>query len=220
MKSEFAVIGDIHGEIHSLERAIDWISDWPADLIFVGDYVNRGAHSREVLDLLVELKSDLGDRASFLLGNHDLALLDFLNGASPSSLLAHGGLTTLNSYIGSNVSDEPFSQMRNSFPTTHRRFLNELDVCWETPEVVIAHAGIDPTQPASRMRKDLVLGSHPSLFEPRVILPKLVVAGHYVQRDGRPFMSEKFVCVDSGCGAVPGAPLSIVVFPNREVVSI
>lgn len=220
MKSEFAVIGDIHGEIRSLERAIDRIRDWPATVIFAGDYVNRGAHSREVLDLLVELKSDLGVRANFLLGNHDLALLDFLNGAPHSSLLGHGGLTTLNSYIGRNVSDDPFAQMRDSFPATHRRFLDELDVCWETPEVLIAHAGIDPARPASRTKEDLVLGSHPSLFEPGVRLPKLVVSGHYVQRNGRPFMSDKFVCVDSGCGAVPGAPLSIVFFPSRQVVSI
>lgn len=220
MSAEFAVIGDIHGEIHALMRAIEWIDGWPGDLIFVGDYVNRGPHSREVLDALIQLKSDLGTRVSFLLGNHDFSLIQFLDGAQPSSLLAHGGLTTLNSYIGGNVSDDPFSQMRASFPTTHRQFLNELEVYWEKPDVVIAHAGINPARPASRLKNDLVLGSHPDLFQPQILLPKVVVAGHYVQRNGRPFISEQFVCVDSGCGATPGGPLSIVVFPSREVTSI
>lgn len=220
MSSDIAVVGDVHGEIRALERAIEWIDDWSGDVIFVGDYVNRGAHSREVLEALVDLKSILGLRATFLLGNHDLALLEFIDGASPQPLLAHGGLTTINSYLGARASNEPFSQLRRTFPQSHRQFLRELNVFWESTDLVVAHAGIDPEQPSSRTRTDLVLGSHPELFDPTLMVPKLVVAGHYVQRDAQPFISERFVCVDSGCGAVPGAPLSIVTFPSREVISL
>lgn len=213
------MVGDVHGNIHALERAIDWLERWHGTIIFLGDYVNRGAHSRDVLDALVTMKSTLGARATFLLGNHDLALRDFVGGGPPESFLAHGGLTTLHSYIGGAATDDPFVQLQVEFPSTHRRFLNELELCWESPEMVVAHAGVNPERPESRTQTDLVLGSYPTLFDLGVLLPKVVVAGHYAQRNGQPFFGRQFVCVDSGCGVIPGAPLSIVLFPSREVLT-
>ena len=62
------VIGDIHGMLRPLEALVAAISrrDPGAHLIFVGDYVNRGPDSRQVIDLLLTLP-----HATFLRGNHD-----------------------------------------------------------------------------------------------------------------------------------------------------
>ncbi|AXH36944.1 hypothetical protein DVJ78_17345 [Humibacter sp. BT305] len=218
LNPKIAVVGDIHGEIRRLERAVEWLTKWDGSILFMGDYVNRGAHSREVLDALISLKSELGDRATFLLGNHDLALRDFIDGGSEHTFLAHGGLTTLHSYIGTRAKDDPLAQMREDFPVSHRRFLSELAVYLESPEFIAAHCGIDPEHPSARTIDALVTGSHPRLFEPGIELPKMVVSGHYAQRSGRPFIGEQFVCVDSGCGVVPEAPLAIVLLPSRDVV--
>ncbi|WP_161578536.1 metallophosphoesterase [Plantibacter flavus] len=217
MIGEIAVVGDIHGEIEALERAVPWLRSWDGEVVFVGDYVNRGAHSREVLDVLVQLKDELGSHATFLLGNHDLALRAFLSGASPSQLIAHSGLATLHSYLGGNALDDPYAQLRIIFPTKHKDFLEGLVTHWETDELIISHAGINPYNPYSRTEAELVSGSHPALFDPGIELPKFVVAGHYAQRTKLPFTSSRFVCVDSGCGTIPGAPLSIVLIPDQHI---
>ena len=70
------VIGDIHGCIDLLNRLMDKIP-WRPDkdlLIFLGDYIDRGEHSKEVVDYIIAIK-----RCSLyvdcLLGNHDAMLL-------------------------------------------------------------------------------------------------------------------------------------------------
>src|SRR5689334_1861269 len=62
------VIGDIHGMVKPLEALIRAVEqhDKERQLMFVGDYVNRGPHSREVIDLLLSLSE-----AYFVRGNHD-----------------------------------------------------------------------------------------------------------------------------------------------------
>src|SRR4051812_42007124 len=62
------IIGDIHGMLPPLETLVAQITarDREAQLHFVGDYVNRGPHSRQVIDLLLTLKG-----ARFVRGNHD-----------------------------------------------------------------------------------------------------------------------------------------------------
>src|SRR3954453_14731176 len=62
------IIGDIHGMLRPLETLVAAIEklDKQRQLIFVGDYVNRGPDSKRVIDLLLSLRD-----ASFLRGNHD-----------------------------------------------------------------------------------------------------------------------------------------------------
>jgi serine/threonine protein phosphatase 1 len=55
------------------------------------------------------------------------------------------------------------------------------------------------------------------LFESGLKTPRpLVICGHYVQRSLKPYCSSNFVCLDTGCGSVPGAPLSVALLPKRE----
>ncbi|MFF9561981.1 metallophosphoesterase [Leifsonia sp. NPDC014704] len=210
-----AVVGDIHGNVRALEKALAWMSSWPAKVVFAGDYVNRGPFSREVLDLMVAFGSDLGERVTFLAGNHDLALLNFVRGQDEAKFLAHAGLTTLHSYLGSNVGANPFTEFRHAFPPSHRRFLERLAPYWESADMIISHSGINPQRPDSRLDEDVVYGSHPTLFDPDIVLPKMVVAGHYAQRQGLPYIADSFACIDTGSGTIPGAPLCVMTFPTR-----
>ena len=102
----YYAIGDIHGRLDllwSLLKKIDAdAAHTPSkaiNLVFLGDYVDRGKQSRGVVELLSLLKRKGGDRVTTLKGNHEEALLGFL--ADPSSGAAwgeHGGRETLVSY--------------------------------------------------------------------------------------------------------------------------
>ena len=67
------VIGDIHGCGKALRSLVDEISPTKDDeLIFLGDYVDRGPDSRGVIDQLIELRDHY--RVILLRGNHEIML--------------------------------------------------------------------------------------------------------------------------------------------------
>ncbi|MGB6379475.1 MAG: metallophosphoesterase, partial [Syntrophobacteria bacterium] len=71
MKKIFA-IGDIHGCYDRLKTLMEKIPiDCSRDaLVFIGDYIDRGPHSFEVVDYLIQLKSRVPE-IIFLKGNHE-----------------------------------------------------------------------------------------------------------------------------------------------------
>jgi len=185
-------------------------------LVMVGDYVNRGSASADVLELLCELSEDLGPRLHLLRGNHDAALLEFLDrgGLAPFALL--GGLRTMSSYGVATV-DDPTAEFRRAFPARHRAVLDATAGCLELDGLLISHAGFDPASPDRRDDHAMVFGHFPQLFSPTRPRQDFVsVCGHYVQADMTPFVSDDFVCLDSGCGTIDGAPLSVLLWPERE----
>ncbi|MGH7360465.1 MAG: metallophosphoesterase family protein, partial [Candidatus Methylomirabilales bacterium] len=89
------VIGDIHGCLTPLQRLLDKVGPGPGDeVVFIGDYIDRGPQSREV----VELVRGLPGRTTFLVGNHEKMLLDYLEGKEQDLYLFNGGEETLQSY--------------------------------------------------------------------------------------------------------------------------
>ena len=78
MTERSIIIGDVHGCSRTLEALLEKIGYRPeADrIIFVGDYIDRGPHIKETLDLLIRLKEAAGDRIIFLMGNHEQMLLE------------------------------------------------------------------------------------------------------------------------------------------------
>jgi hypothetical protein len=80
--------------------------------------------------------------------------------------------------------------------------------------VLVSHAGFDPADPSNRSVDAMVNGNHRSLFSHKDTPGKLAVFGHYLQESGRPFLSRRLVCLDTGCGA-RGGPLTAMLFPDR-----
>src|SRR5215472_15929208 len=121
------VIGDIHGRLDLLLRLYDHIvkdaQREPAGdrrVICLGDYVDRGPSSREVLEFLMQSRKDLP--ATHLLGNHEAMLLRFLEDSSVGmEWLTYGGLATLMSY-GVSVKGEGSDEQRM---LSAQRALNE-----------------------------------------------------------------------------------------------
>src|SRR5262245_64530946 len=87
-------VGDIHGCVDELAVMLDTISPAPGDtIVFLGDYVDRGPSSRDVIDRLIELRDSGPCRTVFLRGNHEDMFLAFLGerGRHGDAFLFNGG---------------------------------------------------------------------------------------------------------------------------------
>ncbi len=150
-------IGDIHGCLNELRAIIDMIdaetatssdnTDEPT-LVFLGDYIDRGPDSRAVLNTLVNLRASRTG-ATFLMGNHEAALLDFL--AEPTrhgEWLHWGGAETLRSYgverIWSREENDLAAELAERMPHAHRDFLESLELYCTLDDYLFVHAGVRP----------------------------------------------------------------------------
>ncbi|GJL91879.1 metallophosphoesterase family protein [Hyphococcus sp.] len=145
-------IGDIHGRLDMLNDLLERIEEdcgdlGNAQLIFLGDYVDRGQDSRGVIDRLIELKRIHKDTV-FLKGNHEAIMIDFL--MEPEDLpqwLDWGGEETLESYgidpVGISKSDLA-DAIHAAMPQTHFDFLNSLSLTHIEGDYLFVHAGVRP----------------------------------------------------------------------------
>jgi len=185
-------IGDIHGRLDLLQKAEQAIIDDAAAIpgrkliITLGDYIDRGPSSAQVISHLLAPPPENFDRIS-LTGNHEIVMLDYLDGlVSFSDWMRMGSDALLRSY-GLDPEQLPliFSTaakldgfIRQSIPKTHVDFLRSLPIFVDTPNVLFVHAGIDPTLPIdAQSDEDLVFIRH-RFFDSRQPLPKLIVHGH------------------------------------------
>src|ERR1019366_10607556 len=97
------VIGDIHGMAAKLESLLGQIDMWCAanaraerrQLIFLGDYIDRGPDSREVLQIVQRLQAE---GAICLRGNHEELMLQATESKRDlANFLANGGAATITS---------------------------------------------------------------------------------------------------------------------------
>jgi len=205
-----AFIGDIHGDSVRLSALLGNIDS--RRLVFLGDYVDRGPNSPEVVEILMEV-ANRKTSPVFLFGNHEVALLAFLSGKL--SFLEYawmGGLSTIRSYIGK-ASEDVRSELAAAMPRSHREFLSNCKSFFETDQLVASHAGINPACPESREFEEIVLGRYPSLFHGNLRLNKLVICGHYLQTTLRPFAENGVTCLNTGCGTIEG-PATALLYPE------
>ena len=149
------VIGDIHGcvdELRVLLGALNFsLDDY---IIFIGDYIDRGPHSREVVEEVIELGKSY--KVFPLKGNHEDMIVNFLGyrGRFGGSWLKNGGEETLRSY-GITDSYDP-DRVLSSMPESHLKFYRELIPGLTIDNWLFVHAGIDPLKDLKSQRaKDL-----------------------------------------------------------------
>src|SRR5262249_20590664 len=106
------VIGDIHGRADLLRQLHQMIltdagrHPHQPVAVYLGDYIDRGLESRQVLDMLLEERLP-GFEVITLLGNHEQAMLEFLEQPHVGpAWLYYGGAATLYSY-GINAQAHP-----------------------------------------------------------------------------------------------------------------
>jgi len=152
-------IGDVHGCVHELEDLLDAIdkdqgqATLETHLVFLGDLVDRGPSSADVIGLLRTgpLPADV---AHFIMGNHEEVMIDCYEGGADASAawLKYGGVETLESYglkrkaILDPSFDVPKS-MRIAVPSSHIEFLKSFHDFVRLGDYLFVHAGIRPGVP-------------------------------------------------------------------------
>jgi serine/threonine protein phosphatase 1 len=151
-------VGDVHGRIDLLDRLLAAINAEIAggprakvSLVFLGDVIDRGPASAEVVERLRTLAIP-GVTAHFVMGNHEEVMLRVIDGETDllKSWLQFGGTETLHSYgvepreLRKLSSEDLEASMRESIPSAHRRFLASFSDSIAFGDYVMVHAGIRP----------------------------------------------------------------------------
>lgn len=186
-------IGDIHGRDDLLAALLVAVErdghDYPDKrkvLIFLGDYIDRGLQSRQVLDRLTGPMPE-GFEAVFLKGNHELAMQQFMRDPQfGRTWKYYGGLETMHSYgiTELTLSDDPMEferardRLRDTLPVAHKQFLDGLVSSVEFGDYFFAHAGVRPGIPLRRQIEDDLLWIREDFLESRASFGKIVVHGH------------------------------------------
>lgn len=195
-------IGDVHGcldELLALEEVIIADASRLAGrklIIMLGDYVDRGPASAQVLDHLLQPPPEGFERIC-LAGNHEVQMLDYVEGRSGlSPWLAIGAAATLLSY---GIDHERLGQVyrsagqvdeviRKAIPAAHLAFLRSLPVLVETPRYIFVHAGFKPELDLERQSDEDLVTIRSAFYERAHLLKKYVVHGHTpvedAERDG------------------------------------
>lgn len=212
-----AFVGDIHGMTSPLRAALSALGG-SRHLVFLGDYVNRGPESQDVLQILLEAVQTWPGLITLLRGNHEEELLNFIASGDLPRFVRFGGLATIASYAKGDT--DSVAEFKRTFPPAHLDLLISLADYYERDDVIASHSGINPGAPSSRERTDVVTGSHQELFSLDVVrlLGKSLVCGHYVQRSREAFAAQGFYAIDTGCGSLPGAPLTALLWPEKTTV--
>lgn len=161
------VVGDVHGRLDLLDRLLDEIhrdlDRHPVSrvlLVFLGDLIDRGPNSAQVLERLRTYRRD-GVRPLFLLGNHEEVMLRILEGEAEhvASWLRFGGAECLKSYgadprpIASASDEVALATIRAAVPANHVEFLKTfIDSC-QFGDYLFVHAGIRPGVALDRQRQ-------------------------------------------------------------------
>lgn len=206
------VIGDIHGRQDLLIRLLKQINEDAlsvADarrvrLVFLGDYIDRGDSSRQVIDTLIKLNEGRPQGLTFLLGNHEAAMLAFLNDpVENKTWLNFGASQTLASYgvpaPRSRPDNAELERVRDDLDEAlgaHVDFLKTLKPMARSGNVIFAHAGINPNRGLHEQRMNDLIWGHPEFLTDDPLPGYRVVHGHYDDAD--PVIHPGRLCIDTG----------------------
>lgn len=188
-KNRLIAIGDIHGEIDKLNELLRQLEPKKADtLVFLGDYIDRGKYSKQVVERLTELSKTIN--CIFLKGNHEDMLLKIPVTKSETDVnfwMINGGVETFDSYGG----------FENIFKL-HGDFFNNLKPYYLTDKYLFVHAGINPDKPLDEQNENDLLWIRDDFIDRKHNLKQKVIFGHTAFYT--PYVEEDKIGIDTGCG--------------------
>jgi serine/threonine protein phosphatase 1 len=173
MEPRIFAVGDIHGCRDKLEQLlvkIDWRPENHEELIFLGDYIDRGPDSFGVVERVLELKNRWRERVVVLKGNHEQMFLNLISGKveiSKISLTSNGMPLTIRNYL-----------QNKPFPVSHFTFYDNLDLYYETSRHIFVHAGLRPGVPLNEQTEMDFLWIRDEFLDSEYDFGKTVVFGH------------------------------------------
>lgn len=192
----FFAISDIHGCLMPLyELVVKELDLKKKDrLIFLGDYIDRGDHSKEVIDFIIDLK-DSGFNITTLTGNHEQMLLDSYDDETNQYLwFINDGMTTLESFGIDDI---------HELDKKYLDFFSGLEYYHKSGDHIFVHAGFNDNiaDPFSD-RHTMIWESSPGYTNP-LLRDKIIVHGHRPKR--LEFVQQKIdekssvIPIDTGC---------------------
>jgi serine/threonine protein phosphatase 1 len=199
------VIGDVHGCAEQLNRLL---AKQPNDsqLVFVGDLVDRGPNSADVLQTVM---GACRAGAICLAGNHEAMMLDFLDRPTERGArwFRFGGLQTLESLKIGGVSEHSDAAAllagRDALETLLGgeiiAWLRGLPTQWHSGNVHVVHASADPGQPMNNQEIKTLIWGHPDFATRNRTDDQWVVYGHTIHE--HPTAVQGRIAVDTGAFA-------------------
>lgn len=201
------VVGDVHGRADLLVSLVDQIMQDVADreidtarpeLVFVGDLIDRGDDSKSVIEFLVAVHEWPEIDTTFLVGNHEIMLLQFLHDPMAGRRwLKFGGYETLQSYglgrIGDLGDEAELHRIAGELTRAmgpHLEFIENLRPWHANGNLLITHAGADPALAPSEQTIDALVWGVPAFHRQTRTDGLWVVHGHTIvekacAREGR-----------------------------------
>jgi serine/threonine protein phosphatase 1 len=211
MSADIYAIGDIHGHLDSLERLMEKIKpDLEKDqLVFMGDYIDRGPHSKGVVDYVLRLRNTAPPQNVVCLkGNHEAMFLNFLQGEDMELFLFNGGLSTIKDYWGRHWKDLE----KLVLPPDHDKFFRELKLYYETPDYIFVHGGLKPGVPLKEQDEEDLLWIRGEFITAMDDFGRKVIFGHTPFR--QPLVLPNKIGIDTG--AVYGNVLTCLKLPQEQ----
>jgi serine/threonine protein phosphatase 1 len=214
------VIGDVHGCLDLLQAlhakiAAD-LAARPvtrATLVHIGDYVDRGADSAGVIDLLLRGPAVPNAAVVNLMGNHEQMMLDAIDHADQRTArvwLDNGGAASLRSW---GISSTRPAEWAPALPPAHLGFLRALARSHRAGDFVFVHAGIRPGLPLKRQDPHDLLWIREPFLSSQDDFGFVVVHGHTPGPE--PVVRFNRIGIDTG--AVMGGVLTCVVLEGDRI---
>lgn len=198
------LIGDIHGRADLLSRLFAMISARPggdrARIVVLGDMIDRGPDSVQVLGDLAAMERAEGGRLTCLMGNHERMMLDFL--AAPEAnraWLRHGGAATLAAFgvAPGNDAARLAADLRAALSPALFDWIATRPLFWRDGDLAAVHAGADPRLPIERQMEETLLWGHPD-FGRRTRRDGIWIVHGHVITETAPRMGRGTIGVDTG----------------------
>ena len=203
-------VGDVHGCLNALVAMHELIEadlvDRPietATLVHVGDYIDRGPKSAQVIQRLMR-KNGPSIPTINLMGNHEDMLLDSYDTGRHWMWLQNGGHATLDSYNAETTYD---------IPDSHIKFIRELKLTYQLGSYFFVHAGVEPSFSLDKQGKQDFLWVRDSFLYSTKDFGFIVVHGHTPMNE--PSIRVNAIGIDTG--TVFGGPLTCAVLEGDQV---
>ena len=191
-------ISDIHGEYEKLCRVLEKITPKKDDtIVFMGDYIDRGKKSRDVVDKIIDMKTVCN--CVYLTGSHEYAMLHAKSDEYYNYLFwNYGGDATAESYGGF-----------DNIMKIHGDFFNSLKFYHIIGKYLFIHAGVRIGVPLEEQSEEDMVYIRSAFYTKPHHLPYKIIFGH--TEFDTPQVQEDKICIDTGCGTYKNAPLTAIV---------
>jgi serine/threonine protein phosphatase 1 len=226
-------VGDVHGRLDLLDPLLEQIRADAARLeaeirpvlVFVGDYVDRGAESKGVIDRVIELQAAGPFEVRPLKGNHEEAMLTFLGDPNfGPTWNEHGGGQTLSSYGVTppilRMDAEQWEKARQDFalalPADHLSFLQGLELTAVFGDYVFVHAGLRPGVALDAQSEHDLLWIRQDFLGAARPFEKVVVHGHTPAEEA--YLGDCRIGIDTGAYATGVLTAVRLDGPDRRLI--